>query len=104
MANGEGKILYKTHYKAGRNHDYKTYKANHPLTPKQVENLFDLGFLGVDKDFPFRTDIIFILQKKKEEKQANACRGKGVQQNTCQSKGSGNRTCDMQDKEVQDNV
>jgi Helix-turn-helix of DDE superfamily endonuclease/DDE superfamily endonuclease len=65
MANGEGKILYKTHYKAGRNHDYKVYNANHPATPKQVENLFDLGFFGVDKDFPFRTDIIFILQKKK---------------------------------------
>ena len=79
MANGEGKILYKTHYKAGRNHDYKTYKTNRPMTPKEVENVFDLGFLGVEKDFPLRTEIIFILQKKKEEKQITACRRKGIQ-------------------------
>ena len=25
---------------------------NHPITPKEVVNVFDLGYLGVEKDFP----------------------------------------------------
>ncbi len=28
------------------------YKKNHPVTPKQVVNVFDLGYLGIEKDFP----------------------------------------------------
>jgi hypothetical protein len=27
-------------------------KRNHPVTPKQVVNIFDLGYLGIEKDFP----------------------------------------------------
>ncbi len=52
MVNQQGKILYKTCCKAGHNHDYKIYKSNRPVTPKDIENVFDLGFLGVEKDFP----------------------------------------------------
>ena len=26
------------------------YKKNHPVTPKEVVNVFDLGFLGVEKE------------------------------------------------------
>jgi hypothetical protein len=33
-------------------HDYDVYKRNHPVTPKQVVNVIDLGYLGVEKDFP----------------------------------------------------
>ncbi len=58
MVNQHGKILYKTRCKAGRNHDYKIYKANHPATPKQVENVFDLGFLVAEKDFPDQTSSL----------------------------------------------
>lgn len=37
-------ITHKTeHRKGGRKHDYKVYKHNHPVTPSQVENVFDLG-------------------------------------------------------------
>ena len=32
---------------------YSIYKKNHPVTPsKQVLNVIDLGYLGVEKDFP----------------------------------------------------
>ena len=32
---------------------YSIYKKNHPVTPsKQVVNVIDLGYLGVEKDFP----------------------------------------------------
>jgi hypothetical protein len=33
-------------------HDYKVYKKNHPDLPKDVLSMLDLGFLGVEKDFP----------------------------------------------------
>ena len=34
-------------------HDYDIYKKDHPTTtPKEVVNVFDLGYLGIEKDFP----------------------------------------------------
>ena len=38
-------------YKKGKRHDYDIYKENHPVTPKEVVNAVDLGYLGVEKDF-----------------------------------------------------
>ncbi|MFZ0514565.1 MAG: hypothetical protein WAM14_23375 [Candidatus Nitrosopolaris sp.] len=48
MANRKGLILHKTGYKNGRQHDY-IYKHEHPLTPKDVENVFDLGYLDAKR-------------------------------------------------------
>src|SRR3982751_6723697 len=31
---------------------YEIFKNNHPTTPLQVENVLDLGYLGVKNDFP----------------------------------------------------
>jgi hypothetical protein len=51
--NRSGFIIHKTvKKKKGHRHDYNIYKNNHPVTPKQVVNVFDLGYLGVEKDFP----------------------------------------------------
>ena len=34
-------------------HDYEIFKNKHPpITPLQVENVFDLGYVGVKNDFP----------------------------------------------------
>ena len=52
MVNNHGFIVYKLGYKKGRRHDYDIYKENHPVTPKEVVNVFDLGYLGIEKDFP----------------------------------------------------
>ena len=52
MVNSQGLIIHKTGHKKGRRHDYHIYKNNHPVTPNQVVNVFDLGYLGVGKDFP----------------------------------------------------
>ena len=53
MVNGEGTILlHKTDHKRGRMHDYEIFKNKHPITPLQVENVFDLGYMGVKNDFP----------------------------------------------------
>jgi hypothetical protein len=76
MVNQQGRILYKTSYEAGRNHDYRIYKSNRPVTPKYVENVFDLGFLGVEKDFPEQTSSLPFKKKRNkpmpvEEKEYN---------------------------------
>ena len=52
MVNNHGIIIHKVNHKKGRRHDYGIYKENHPLTPKQVVNVVDLGYLvGIEKDF-----------------------------------------------------
>ena len=56
----------------GRRNDYYIYKKNHPLIPKQVVKVFNLGYLGVEKDFPEqlsslhteRKEIWIYMQKK----------------------------------------
>ena len=50
--NNRGYIIHKIRYKKGRKHDYDVYKNNHPDIPKQVIIVVDLGYLGVEKDFP----------------------------------------------------
>ena len=52
MVNNCGFIIHKVNHKKGRRHDYDIYKKNHPLVPKDVVNVFDLGYLGVEKDYP----------------------------------------------------
>ena len=51
MVNNLGIIIHKIGHKKGRRHDYDIYKINHPLIPKEVVNVFDLGYLGIEKDF-----------------------------------------------------
>ena len=52
MVSKNGTIIHKVGYKKGRQHDYDIYKKNHPITPKEVVNVFDLGYLGVEKEYP----------------------------------------------------
>ena len=52
MVNSDGTILHKTGHDHGRKHDYEIFKNNDPTTPLQVANLLDLGYLGVQNDFP----------------------------------------------------
>jgi hypothetical protein len=66
MVNNRGFIIHKTSHKKGHRHDYGIYKKNHFITPKQVVNVFDLGYLGVEKDFPKQLTSI---PKRKERNQ-----------------------------------
>jgi hypothetical protein len=45
--------------------DYDIYKHNHPVTPPQVENIFDLGYLGVEKDFPTVKSVVLPIRKRR---------------------------------------
>ena len=77
MVNNQGVIIYKTKHKKGKRHDYDIYKRNHPVTPKKVVSVFDLGYLGVEKDFPDQKSSIPRRKKRnqkelaKEEKECN---------------------------------
>ncbi len=51
MVNDLGTVIHKLRYKKGLMHDYDFYKETHLNSPKGVLNVFDLGSLGVEKDF-----------------------------------------------------
>src|SRR4051794_3464311 len=63
MVNNHGYVIHKTNHKRGCRHDYNIYKNNHPVTPKQVVNVVDLGYLGIEKDYPGQ--LSSIPQRKK---------------------------------------
>jgi hypothetical protein len=67
MVNNQGIIIHKLVIKKGRRHDYDIYKENHPIIPKQVVNVFDLGYLGVEKDFPEQLSSISNRKKRNQE-------------------------------------
>ena len=67
MVNGEGLILHKTEHKKGRKHDYEIFKNKHPITPLQVENVFDLGYMGVKNDFPTVKSVLPFRKNRKGE-------------------------------------
>jgi hypothetical protein len=76
MVNSEGTILHKTGHDRGRIHDYEVFKNKHPTTPPQVENILDLGYMGVQNDFPTVKYVLPFRKKRKsglsnEEKRHN---------------------------------
>jgi hypothetical protein len=82
MVNNHGIIIHKLGYKKGRRHDYDIYKENHPVTPKQVVNVVDLGYLGIEKDFPQQLSSIpyrkkrSLLQLSQEQNEYNKSHSK----------------------------
>ncbi len=81
MVNNRGYILHKAGHKKGRRHDYDVYRSNHPLTPKQVVNVLDLGYLGVETDFPEQLSALPYKKKRnqdlsQEEKEYNKIHSK----------------------------
>ena len=66
LVNSIGTIIHKTAHKKWRRYDYDIYKKNHPLVPKQVVNVFDLGYLGIEKDFPEQLSSIANRKKRNQ--------------------------------------
>ncbi|HXX97000.1 MAG TPA: hypothetical protein VEL11_07795 [Candidatus Bathyarchaeia archaeon] len=62
-----GTILHKSGHDRGRIHDYEIFKNNHPTTPLRVENILDLGYLGVKDDFPTVKYVLPFKKKRKSE-------------------------------------
>lgn len=67
MVNNRGIIVHKVNYKKGKQHDYDIYKKNHPVAPKQVVNVLDLGYLGIEKDFPERLSALPYKKQRNQQ-------------------------------------
>jgi hypothetical protein len=65
--NHRGYILHKIRHKKGRKHDYDIYNSNHLVTPKEVVNVYDLGYLGVEKDFPEQLSALPYRKKRNQD-------------------------------------
>ncbi len=71
----------KSAIKKGRKHDYDVYKKNHPVIPKEVVNVVDLEYLGIEKDFPKQLSALPYKKKRnqclsQEEKDYNTIHSK----------------------------
>ena len=82
MVNNRGYILHKVAHKNGKRHDYNIYKENHPaVIPKQVVTVVDLGYYGMEKDFPEQLSALPFKKKRnqplsQEEKDYNIIHSK----------------------------
>jgi DDE superfamily endonuclease/Helix-turn-helix of DDE superfamily endonuclease len=83
MVNNHGIIIHKANHKKGHRHDYDIYKENHPITPKQVVNVVDLGYLGIEKDFPEQKSS---LPKRKKRNQVGGLSEEEKEYNRIHSK------------------
>ena len=80
-------------------HDYDIYKENHPSNPKKFVNVFDIGYLGVEKYF---LEQLSFIPNRKQRNQELSQDEKQYNQNHSKKKNS-DRTCHLQIKKVQDN-
>jgi len=65
MVNKEGIILHKTKHVNGKKHDYELFKKRPPPPlPPDVEIGGDLGYQGIEKDFPNLKTRIPVKRKK----------------------------------------
>jgi hypothetical protein len=58
--NKDGLIIHKTRHARGGRHDYALFKQHRPCLPKKVKVGVDLGYKGINEDFPeFNAEIPF---------------------------------------------
>ena len=69
--NLDGVIIHKSTHSPGSHHDYKIYKTKHPVLPEELLQFYDLGYLGIQKDFPDQISIIPCKKKKNRELSAS---------------------------------
>jgi len=68
MVNKKGLILHKTKHRSGKKHDYDMFKKNGPPPiPPEVEIGVDLGYQGIEKDYPDMNVNIPVKKPKGKE-------------------------------------
>lgn len=86
-------IIHKLDLKEGLIHDY-IHKKNHSVSLKDVLNVFDLEYLGVEKDFLNKNHYYYLerrgiwiyLQKKKNSKEFILEKSIVIEHTICQKK------------------
>ena len=61
--NQDGLIIHKTGHAVGSTHDYTLYKHSHPELPDSVRLGLDLGYVGIEKDYPKLNCVLPIKRK-----------------------------------------
>ena len=55
--------MHKSPHAKGSSHDYSLYKRSHPCLPEEVTVKFDLGYVGVLKDYP-KLEAVLSFKRK----------------------------------------
>ncbi len=59
--NENGLIIHKSRHFVGRRHDYNIYRHSNPKLPPNVKRIMDLGYYGIEDDYP---NLNFMLPYK----------------------------------------
>ena len=62
-----GEIIHKPPHSPGRRNDYGILKVKHPVLSEELMVFYDLGYLGVEKDFSDQISILPYKKKKGKE-------------------------------------
>ncbi len=62
--NLKGEIIHKPPHSPGRRNDYAILKIKHPALSEDLIIFYDLGYLGVEKDFPDQISVLPYKRKK----------------------------------------
>jgi hypothetical protein len=65
--NLNGEIIHKPPHSSGRRNDFAILKIKHPILSEDLMIFYDLGYLGVEKDFPKQTSVLPYKRKKGKE-------------------------------------
>ena len=65
--NQKGEIIHKPPHSPGRKNDYAILKIKHPELSEELMVFYDLGYLGVEKDFPKQISILPYKRKKRKQ-------------------------------------
>jgi len=66
--NNNGLIVHRTNHARGRRHDYDIFKSNHPSLPPQVSPGVDLGYDGIQNDFP-ELNVVIPFKRRRNGKE-----------------------------------
>lgn len=65
--NLKGEIIHKPPHSSGRRNDFAILKIKHPVLSEELMIFYDLGYLGVEKDFPDQTSVLPYKKKNGKE-------------------------------------
>jgi len=65
--NLNGEIIHKPPHSSGRRNDFAILKIKHPVLSEDIMVFYDLGYLGVEKNFPKQISVLPYKRKEGKE-------------------------------------